>query len=106
MSTVTRQEQDSAAAAAHPKQSERIMNAKIEQEEVQSSLQRASKNTAPGTDEAYNELLTQGGEYMQKILHFLFNVVWAEEQLPNKVQKNGTARSYAHDTNPKPRIHC
>ena len=84
MSTILRQEQDSAAAATHPKQSEGIMNAKIEQMEVQSSLQRASKNTAPGTDEVYNELLTQGGEYMQQVLHLLLNVVWAQEQGPEE----------------------
>ena len=60
------------------------MGAAIGREEVSSSLQRSSKGTAPGTDEVYNELLIQGGDYIQEILHLFFNVVWAQGHGPGE----------------------
>jgi len=84
MASIDKEEQDKAQSAKHDRNDEGIMGAAIGREEVSSSLQRSSKGTAPGTDEVYNELLIQGGDYIQEILHLFFNVVWAQGHGPGE----------------------
>ena len=84
MVSIDKEEQDKARTAKHDRNDEGIMGTAIRREEVSSSVQRTSKCTAPGTDEVYNELLIQGDDYLQEILHLFFNVVWAQGHGPRE----------------------
>ena len=88
MVSIDKEEQEKARTAKQNMHDEGIMGAVIgrvsQRGEVSSSLQRTSRGTVPGTDEVYNELLIQGCDYLQEILHRFFNVVWAQGHGPRE----------------------
>ena len=82
MHSILQKEATDSANAAPPRKDQGVMNAGITKEEISACLQRASTNTAPGTDEIYNELLKQGGDFLSDLLHTFFNAVWEAEAGP------------------------
>ena len=84
MATIEKKEQEQARVEQKERREEGIMDSAIGIDEVKSSIQRASKGTAPGTDEVYSELLRQGGDYLQEIMHLVYNIVWAEGHGPEE----------------------
>ena len=84
MHSILQKEATDSANAAPPRKDQGVMNAGITKEEISACLQRASTNTAPGTDEIYNELLKQGGDFLSDLLHTFFNAVWEAEAGPDE----------------------
>ena len=84
MKSIQQKEETDAARASLPNREHGAMDAAITMGEIDACLQRASTNTAPGTDEIYNELLKQGGDYLRDLLLTFFNAVWEAETGPEE----------------------
>ena len=53
-------------------------------EEIRNAVRKLKKGKATGEDEILNETLKYGGEVMINVLHYLFNMIWTEERIPDQ----------------------